>query len=419
MTSLLKKQNLLQRYLCPKKALFLLSIVAITSIYSDQQTPKACKHHCKKSTTLSRCPPTNAAYSYPACVKLDRSWNVYTEISFNYWQPIQENMELGQMNNGSSTNITSEGLTITSLNTTDSFQDINMSFNFNPSFTVGLGVNFDHDYWDIRAQYTWFHTTNTQNAIASNFMLFHSNTQNISPTWGTLLDDETNVVYQFASERWKLGMDLIDLELGRSYYLGHKLIIHPRFGVRAALIRQKVQVAYDYGFTDYTVDLPGLLGSGVLVEDKNIVGATHSWALGPKISLETHWLLGAGFRFFGNAEADILYTRYTTLQESTVTTGTVMGNINFIPFNFDITDTTSTSQNSLNCLRTHLDLDLGFGWGSYFNCNKFHFDFSAGYEFQVFFDQNMFRNNITSSGSYLPNGNLYIQGLTAKLKLNF
>jgi hypothetical protein len=73
-------------------------------------------------------------------------------------------------------------------------------------------------------------------------------------------------------------------------------------------------------------------------------------------------------------------------------------------------------------VRTHLDLELGLGWGTYFDDNNWHVDLSASYGFQVFFDQNMFRHfedDVMIGLSSVANGNLYVQGLTATARFDF
>ncbi|HSX11430.1 MAG TPA: hypothetical protein VLF94_06940, partial [Chlamydiales bacterium] len=79
-------------------------------------------------------------------------------------------------------------------------------------------------------------------------------------------------------------------------------------------------------------------------------------------------------------------------------------------------------QNDLGYLRTHLDLELGLGWERYLRCNKLHVDLSAGYGFQVFFGQIMFRrwlDDIDIGKSFNQVSNLFIQGLTARARLDF
>lgn len=363
--------------------------------------------------------PTIAAYNYPARIETQRPWNVFTEFSFNYWQPSQENMEVGELDKGTTESIATSGGKTTSIATSDSFKSIKMDFDFKPGFSIGVGYKFAHDAWDLFLKYTWFHNRNKKHETASNFVLFDANSENIAPTWGTPVETGENINFQFASEKWKLGMDIIDLDLGRWCYIGRKFTVHPILGARAVWIEQNVHVSYTNGFTSFTVDVPGLLGGGFLVANRKVHDTSHSWAVGPKIAVEMNWMLGYGFRLFGNGEVDLLFTRYSSIKEKSVTAGTVVGIIDFIPFNFELTDQTKGKDKKVDCLRTHLDLDLGFGWGTYLNKSKFYLDCAAEYTFQVFFDQNMFRHDVKDPNSFIPNGNLYIQGLTVTLSFDF
>lgn len=358
-------------------------------------------------------------YNYPNTLDIACPCNIFTGITFNYWQAIQENMELGQLDNGLESNTTTSGLITTAVSTYNSFQMVNMDFNFKPSFTVTLGYNFGCDDWTLRGEYTWYHSTNKKTVIADDFAFFDESTANISPWWGIFKDTQRDVKYGQASEKWQLGMDLIDIDLGRSYYVGCNLTFYSNIGARLAFIHQNVDITYLGGFRDFSVDVPGLLGDGSLVEDKKIKNSSKSWALGPKFAVETNWILGCGFSLYGNAEVDLLFTRYTTLQEKTKLSGTVVGIIDLIPFSFAISEKTKSKQKNVNSLRTHLDLELGFDWGTYFCCNKYYLDLAAGYTFQMFFDQNMLRHDLTNPGSYIPNGNLYLHGLIVRLKLDF
>ena len=340
-------------------------------------------------------------------------------LTFNYWQPTQENMELGLFEKQTFPNIVTEGGTTTSVSTKESYRPLKMDFDFKPGFTIGIGYKFAYDTWDLQLKYTWFHHTNRSSSTVTNFVLFNENTANISPTWGTPVEASEEMNFQFAAEKWKLGMDLVDLDVGRWCNVGSKFSLHPIFGIRAAWIRQNVHVAYTNGFTDFAVDVPGLLGAGFLAANRDVFATSRSWALGPKIAVETKWLFGPGFRFFGNGEVDLLFTQYTLLKEKTETNGTVVGIINFVPFNFPLSDVAKGKKEDVNTLRTHLALDLGFGWEKDFCKSKWSIDCAAGYTFQVFFDQNMLQHDVTDIDNVSPNGNLYIQGLTATVRFNF
>lgn len=328
--------------------------------------PKKCCEEVKKVQLT-------CAYNAPARIEVRGCWDIYASGSFTYWQAVQDNMELGSVNS-----------TLVPFDVTVQ----NMDFSFEPGFKVALGMNFDHDNWDTRIEYTWFRgNTSTSVSLdpAGTFFLY--------PSWTNPASVVTDI-YFAGSERWKLHMDLLDWELARAYFVGKKLTFRPFIALRGAWIRQNLDV-------DYTLPA-GLTLSATSVDKKS-----HSWAVGPRAGLNTNWIFGDGFRIYGNGAADILYTRYTKLRSTQSAAGV---------------DTFIVRQNGYGVMRPHLELELGLGWGSYFDCNNWHIDFAAGYTFQVFYDQNMFRSFHDDVGilhSTSPNGNLYIQGLTVTVRFDF
>jgi len=246
----------------------------------------------------------------------------------------------------------------------------------------------------MHSQYTWFHNTNSSSSNAP------ANTateiKSILPSWGAPggFFGTFGPLYKSVSQKWELDMDLIDLDLGRWYYVGTKLTFRPSLGLRAALIKQDVDMQYTSTTNTLKID-----------------SETKSWGLGPKVALDANWNIGCGFRVYGNGEADLLYTRYTTLSSH-------LTNTDHAAFASNVYDT----QDNVGTVRSHIELETGLGWGTYLNCNRWYLDFSAGYDFQVFFDQNMFRffaDTNMQGKSLNPNGNLYLQGLTMKARLDF
>lgn len=336
-------------------------------------------------------PVLNAAYNYPGRTQTRCPWDLFFDVSFIYWQPIQENMELGIVDTiapGATTSING-GV-------------VEMDFDYKPGFKIGGGYYFEYDNWDVHGEYTWFHTSNSR-SVAVNATA--SSAQRIYPMWGHPNFTGASA-YDSASEKWTMNMDLVDLDLGRWYYVGTKLLFHPYIGARGAFIRQNAHVTY-------TSDSPFPYSTSPF-RIADIFGKSHSWAVGPRAGLDTTWNVGEGFRVFGCGEADILYTRYTRLTFNSHSVAQA-------PSTSAIAGVYVTEKN-VPRLRTHLDLELGLGWGTYWDCNNWYTDVALGYEFQVFFDQNMFRhfNSATMLGnSTQPNGNLYIQGLTATFSLTF
>ncbi|HSX10361.1 MAG TPA: Lpg1974 family pore-forming outer membrane protein [Chlamydiales bacterium] len=351
----------------------------------------------------------NAAYNYPARVQTRCPWDLSFDASFIYWQPLEDNLEFAIVDN-------------TTLSGPDLVEDsidanvVDMDFNYKPGFKIGFGGYFDYDNWDVHAEYTWFHTKNHNSASVADTSTAATTTQKILPLWGVpgentsatpdMLDAE--MFFNSADAKWKMNMDIVDLDLGRWCYVGTKLTVRPNFGARAAFIRQHYHVTYEaQSFDSDAADS----------REVNVFANTHNWGVGVKTGLDTNWMIGQGFRMFGCSEADILFTRYTKLSsaETAVALASATEGATGFP-------AIHVHQSKHNTVRTHFDIQLGFGWGTYWDCNNWYTDVMLGYEFQVFFDQNMFRHfddDVMQLNSTMPNGNLYTQGLTAQFSLTF
>lgn len=314
-----------------------------------------------------------AAYNAPARIDVRGSWDLFVGASYVYWQPTQDNMDVG---------VRTQEATIGSLPFTGSI--INRNANFYSGFQVMGGMNFDHDEWDSLLRYTRVHGSTTTSAAATSPGVVDS-------FWGT---PDNDVALTNISSRWRVNLDTIDWEWARAYYNGMNLTFRPHVGVRAAWINQKLKdtntVSTTVAYTDNRT--------------------TRSWGVGLRTGLDSNWIVGQGFRFYGKGSADLLFTRYTklstTIQDSTTPTTTV---VDLNGANVDV-------------IRPHADLEVGVGYGTYFDNNNWHFDLTAGYDFQVFWNQNMFRrffDDINNASSLTNLGNLYIQGLTVAARFDF
>jgi hypothetical protein len=311
------------------------------------------------------------AYNAPARTDVRGSWDLYLTGGYICWQPVEENLELG---------------TVSSLSNLLNGSVAKMNFKYKSGFKVGLGFFPCWDNWDLYSQYTWLRGRHSIHATA------HTG-QTIIPYWGA-----PGVLTQISSgkSRWRLELDIIDLNLGRSCYVGTNLTLRPFFGARAAWIHQKYVATYN-----------PIIGTLQQTPYQNRNTST-SWGVGGETGVLANYLMGCGFRFIGSVEADILLSSYNlrTKQDSPVAPSTLLIDLR---------------EHHLFYLRPHFDLELGFGWGSAFCNHNYHVDLLATYGFQVFWNQNMFR----SYGGYLgtrnpvPNGDLFVQGLTVESRFDF
>ncbi len=365
-----------------KKQWMVASLLGASSIFAQNCKP-VCEPVCCEPHELLQC-PTVAAYNAPSSIDIQCGWDVWVDASFVYWQPLQSNMEAGTEHNTP---------VVTTLGP-NNFRPVNMDFKFKPGFKVGLGMTFDYDKWDASLEYTWFHCK--QNRSGSTSTAAATGGAGYLPNWlfSTNAALLANSITAFNSS-WQLDLDFLDMALGRSYYVGTQLTYRPSIGARVAWINQKREVTY----TD-------ILSTPLAAT--NFAKST-SWAIGPRVTLDMNWMIGWGFRFFGNNAFDLLFTRYKTINNSQNTSSGA------------VTLLTDFNNSNINTIRPHVDLEWGMGWGTYLCNHEWHVDIAASYGFQVFWNQNMFRFSSGTSAprTYSPTGDLYVHGLTLTAKLDF
>jgi len=373
-------------YLFTSPKYWLVAMLLVTTFFIGQNKKNTLIQKNMEITPISEKDQMVPGYNASSRTNMNRSWDVCATGSFIYWQPIQENMELGMVSD------------ITNILDFFNGKVVELDFEYKPGFKVALGMNFDYDNWDSYLEYTWLrgshHIHTTLDPNNTNITLH--------PAWQ--FADFNNPQYSSGSEKWQLHIDFLNWDLARSYFVGTKLSFRPFLGARAAWIRQNVQVEYRNGLAASLATWP----------NTNINQSSHSWGIGPRVGLTSNWDIGHGLRMYGVGETDILYTQYTNLntkQESINAAGNIISRSRYL-----------IHQKDANYLRTHLELALGFGWGTYFANHRWHVDLSADYGFQAFFNQNMFRNFVDVQAvakSISPNGNLYIHGLTTSLRFDF
>src|SRR3990167_10681538 len=279
-----------------------------------------------------------AAYNAPCRIDVRESWDLFTSSSFLYWQMSQDNMEIAFADELNVTAYTSENQI--------KGNTVAMDFSFLPGFKVALGVCTDQDAWDAKIEYTMLHGTSSSSTNGVIAKGSSSEQGPLFPMWGNNATLGSNV-FNDASENWRSNLDVIDMTLSRRYCVGKSLLFRTSYGGRAAWILQNVHVQYvNSSFSNFT---PGTV---------DIYERSHCWSLGPRILLLTDWVIGQGFRFFGTAGGDLLYTKYK-LQTKTNFIVAADGQTKFF-----------IGREIVSALRTHLDMDLGLGWGSYFSDNN-------------------------------------------------
>ncbi|HSX11980.1 MAG TPA: Lpg1974 family pore-forming outer membrane protein [Rhabdochlamydiaceae bacterium] len=137
---------------------------------------------------------------------------------------------------------------------------------FHPGLRATLIGNLPHDGWDMALSWTHFSYDQRKNTVSdvSNNSLF--------PIRGvsTLIG---NLVHK-AGAKWDLRFDTLDLGLGRAYWIGDFLSVHPILGVRSAWIKQDFNITYTFVTTGSNGN-SALRASSFRSKDRN-----HFWELG-------------------------------------------------------------------------------------------------------------------------------------------
>jgi hypothetical protein len=323
------------------------------------------------------------AYNSSARIDVRGSWDIFVTGSFIYYQVMQDGTDVGF----DCTNPTVDPIK-THL--------VKMDNEFKPGFKVALGMNFSHDNWDAFVEYTRLHGVHSKVAKADH-------PRRMTSSWTVGAVGRTDFTYRVAdansyskiSANWEPNIDIIDASLGRAYYVGTKLTFRPFASFRSGWIDQEYTQKL-FAYTD---------GASM----GKFSAKADSWLVGPRMGVNTNWLLGCGFRFFSDAAASLLYQRsHVKLHDPTFVVG---GGPNSL----------KAKDRDHNDVVPNLMLTMGFAWGSYFDHNNWNFDLIAGYTFEVFFKQNSMKYlrddlGLTSGGE---STNLIMHGLVVTARLDF
>lgn len=238
-----------------------------------------------------------------------------------------------------------------------------ISFSWDWGFKVGVGYNFEHDGWDANAQYTYFDTSGSASSNPGSASV-------VVPLvgWASLPEgaggDEFFIYADNATAQSNLEFDVVDLLLGRNYFVSKYLSMKPSFGLKAAWIKFNKEAAFTGG--NQQVASPELgfnLGdASIYVKDRS-----NYWGMGPATGVDTNWYLGSGFSIFGNASGSLLFGRYQVWhkENSTIT---------------NRSDKTIDLDANMHAFVPVVDMNLGLAYGTYVANKEQYIELSIGYE---------------------------------------
>ena len=344
-----------------------------------------CHHECKcacpnKCAQLNRHRGPRREITPNAGPCVANGVDVFFTADFIYWTIREDGLEFAA----------TTGFASSSTNTSTSQGKIfHPEFKFEPGFKAGLGLDFDHDGWDLYAQYTWLRAKHDH--------------EHVHPSPTTLLIDffilvngaftggvGSTATWTSASAKWHEDFNVVDLELGRNFYISRYLMLRPHFGLKGTWQTQKFDVSFD----------------GTISTQSTTISSTNHeniWGIGIRAGLDTAWHFTRSFSLYGDIAVTGLWEQFEIKRSDLLFNNvTRTGTVGF------------HAKNNFHTIEPIFEWEIGLRWETWWCDDDYHFSIEAGWEEQTWLGQNQF----ISTGS---NGDnlLSLQGLTTGIRFDF
>jgi hypothetical protein len=259
-------------------------------------------------------------------------------------------------------------------------------FDWDFGLRVGGGYNFEHDAWDAYFNFTWFQTDASNHA--------HRDSDE------TLVTQKGAVNTLTAREikaHWDVHNYVLDLELGRRFFVSKFLSFRPQFGLESAWIFQHRRFKMKQ-----SLDLATGIEGGV------VRGKCDFWGIGPRAGIEGTWFFGRHFSIFGSANLSLLWGRFETKQREKVIKPAGI----FSSF---------VADDDFHRIAPNAQTATGLSWDSNIGQDRYHLGIKLSYEFQYWWRQNQFMNEqqMTIYGLQHESLDMTLNGVTLDVRFDF
>jgi len=343
-------------------------ILSIAHVASGQECakepPALCSaDECRHCYCLG---PRNTLANAPVNpLTCDGDWVI--EVAGLYWNAQQDGMEYA-INNHVANPVGVAPSAIQQLNNLIDAEYLTPEFDWDWGFKAGIGYNTTCDGWGIGILWTWY-KGKAHDIVEGE----PDDNQTLMPIWSAFAPGfGLNLYTDEIESNWNLSLNLVDLELGRDFWVSKYLSLRPLVGLRLAKIDQAFDLQHKGGSWRGLQGTPFDATSN-LVELKNDFRG-----VGIRSGLDTTWNFGCGWAIYGNLAASILYGKFSIRHDETNRK---------VEAPFPKTRIIETSE-SFRASRAFLDLGLGLQWSSMFCDCKYGFTAALGWEQHLCFHQN-------------------------------
>lgn len=358
-----------------KKIVFTLSLLATSFVRAD----------C--------CPEECTCYPPSARPEICNGSDLYITGEFLWWTARETGLALAA--DGIVTNIANAPLS-------HSGKVEYVDFKWRPGFKVGLGLNLDHDCWDIYANYTWFHGEGGNHSISATPAEPLRPSLLTSPSISRVINMEGS---------WKLHFNVIDLELARNFYVSKCLALRPFAGLKGTWQKQmfhaKAVAQQEFVLEPLNPPLNPLIIIALLTFREQF--KERFGGVGLRAGLDSNWYFTRHWGMYADISASAVWGRFNNRTKFNLVSDTEIFNLGTTPV------TTENVRDKFDTVLPVLEMGLGLKWENWFSCDEYHIEADVGWENQIWFAMNDFFPS-TLDGI---NSNLVLYGLTAKLRLDF
>lgn len=310
--------------------------------------------------------------------------DVFITANFIWWKAAQDGLDysVSGVRLGGDTSVTGTG----------SVSD--PGFSWDPGFKVGLGLNMSHDGWDLFAQYTWLHSNHNNTSKGGQGLLNFVSAFNNSPSGENVS----------RSASWDFHFNVIDLELGRNFYLSQFLMTRLFTGLKFTWQDQDFKATERAG-EGGSFNFGGNPAEGPFVTRQNL----DTWGMGIRSGLQNAFHFSTEWSIYANLAFSGMWTSIDSKRKDD------LSGITPNPAGYNADKFTSIDTKK-SCYRIRYvgELELGLRWETWFYDDNYHFAIDAGYEQQVWINNGAF----IRLGSD-DQGDLSLHGLNLKFRFDF
>lgn len=264
-------------------------------------------------------------------------------------------------------------------------------FDYQPGLKASFGAYFRHDGWDVTGEFTWIASDKRTVDVD------RDSTKGLYSIYPVSVGGVYSTVPLSSSQTsWRQDFYVVDLELGRKFFISNALTLRPSLGAKLAWIKQTTNTNY----TLLSGTLPFDPSVGVTVPTNAAFDCSQKmFGVGVRGGFDTVWYFTKNLGLFGDMAFTALWSQFhgNTKEHNQ-------------PGNFE----TFNANEKTRTITPVFEIAAGLRYQMWFNNDRCQFYGQAGWEQQIWTNFNHIPNqNLTRTGD------LTIQGLTAKVGFAF